>query len=61
MTEIPRGTLRIMSAMTNPPKPLGVDVVAGGVTVAVLTLADLDEAHARVEEMRKAKPKRVER
>lgn len=42
--------LRMMCAMTNPPKPLGFDVVVDGKTVAVLELAEFARAAASFSE-----------
>lgn len=44
MSQLPTATLRVMYAMTNPPKPLGADVRVGDVTVAVVTADELRRA-----------------
>lgn len=43
---IPNGSLRMMCAMINPPKPLGFDVVVDGTTVAVIDFEEFEQASA---------------
>ena len=46
--QLPEARLEIIWAQTNPPKPLGCDVIVGGKPIAVLSADELLRAVARV-------------
>jgi hypothetical protein len=51
---LPTASLRIHCAMTNPPKPLGIDIIVKGRPVAVATLDDLRRAMIELEGLESA-------
>jgi hypothetical protein len=52
-----RGKLIVEAHMTNPPTPIGLHVVVGGHTVAVLTIEDAEHAVEQYRAMKKLKDK----